>query len=480
MGTENLPVAHTQSSQDRLPLFSADFGICIHRGHQNRCVLVVFRLGCGEAVNVDVDIAGKGNMVLIINQNHFTRKMAAVSFVDFKMQITEIKETDLGQRSAKLRKILPGSDQLVGTHLFVGGKDLADIHIGSVQEIAFPEAVFALIFTAKALGRPAADDDFIKHIHETAMIHVRMGQQQTFVGCFKSGNAVLEDLQHFLSIAGITTVHTEKFPMAFDHRSITATGRLDQKDLGMIGDGMCGDSGNKLFTLGLSQKLCKLADTVKRPVGRQSLFIQNLHGQIGRHHKSLLLFFAELQHPGQAPYIGTVENAVVIGSLRAVVINDADFAKPFCLLDKFRDPSRILHIQTHFEILVIGAVFLGIDVGNVEVKIIDQLQNTSHASGNILKAELNKDDAGISRMIQQIADLFQFYVRFPDLFFCSFHIQKQHMAIHGFIVADPGDIDAQGSKTLTGLQKRPDMVWHGGGVCFFHRSIKPSLCPVGG
>ena len=30
MGTENLPVAHTQSSQDRLPLFSADFGICIH------------------------------------------------------------------------------------------------------------------------------------------------------------------------------------------------------------------------------------------------------------------------------------------------------------------------------------------------------------------------------------------------------------------------------------------------------------------
>ena len=152
MGTENLPVAHTQSSQDRLPLFSADFGICIHRGHQNRCVLVVFRLGCGEAVNVDVDIAGKGNMVLIINQNHFTRKMAAVSFVDFKMQINEIKETDLGQRSAKLRKILPGSDQLVGTHLFVGGKDLADVHIGAVQGIAFPEAVFAQIFTSKALG----------------------------------------------------------------------------------------------------------------------------------------------------------------------------------------------------------------------------------------------------------------------------------------------------------------------------------------
>ena len=108
MGAKNLPVAHTQSSQDRLPLFSADFGICIHRGHQNRCVLVVFRLGCSESMDVDIDIAGKSNVVLIIDQNHFARKMPALSFVDFKMQITEIKEADLCQRSTKLRQILPG------------------------------------------------------------------------------------------------------------------------------------------------------------------------------------------------------------------------------------------------------------------------------------------------------------------------------------------------------------------------------------
>ena len=108
MGAENLPVAHAKSSQDRLPLFTADFGICIHRCHQNRCVLVVFSLGCSESMDVDIDIAGKSNVVLIIDQNHFARKMTAVSLVDFKVQIAEIKETDLCQRSAKLRQILPG------------------------------------------------------------------------------------------------------------------------------------------------------------------------------------------------------------------------------------------------------------------------------------------------------------------------------------------------------------------------------------
>ena len=107
MGTENLPIAHTKSSQDCLPFFAANLWVRIHRCHQNWCILVVFRLGCSESMDVDVDIAGKSNVVFIIDQNHFSRKMTAISFVDFKMQIFKIKETDLCQRSTKLRQILP-------------------------------------------------------------------------------------------------------------------------------------------------------------------------------------------------------------------------------------------------------------------------------------------------------------------------------------------------------------------------------------
>ena len=112
------------------------------------------------------------------------------------------------------------------------------------------------------------------------MIHVRRGQQQTLVGCLKPGNTVMENPQHFLPIAGITAVYAKKFSMAFHHRSIAAAGRLNQNNLGIVCDHMGGDSGNKLLTFRLAQKLCKLADAVEGSVGRESLFIQRLHGQI--------------------------------------------------------------------------------------------------------------------------------------------------------------------------------------------------------
>ena len=121
------------------------------------------------------------------------------------------------------------------------------------------------------------------------MIHIRVGQQQTLMSCLKSGNTVMENLQHFLPIAGITTVHTEKFSMAFNHRSITSASRLNQDNFGIVRNRMCGDSRNKLIPLGFTQKLSELADAVKGPVRRQPLLVQNLHGKIGRNHEALLL-----------------------------------------------------------------------------------------------------------------------------------------------------------------------------------------------
>ena len=48
-------------------------------------------------------------------------------------------------------------------------------------------------------------------------------------------------------------------------------------------------------------------------------------------------------------------------------------------------------MQAHLEILIIGTIFLGIDVGNVEVEGTDQFQNTGYTSGNILKTEFEED-----------------------------------------------------------------------------------------
>ena len=84
VGSEDLPVAHTQSAKDCVPFLTAKAGICIHRGHENGGILVVFCLLGGEPVDVDVHITGESNMVLIIDQDNFPREMSAISFINFK------------------------------------------------------------------------------------------------------------------------------------------------------------------------------------------------------------------------------------------------------------------------------------------------------------------------------------------------------------------------------------------------------------
>ena len=118
---------------------------------------------------------------------------------------------------------------------------------------------------------------------------------------------------------------------------------------------------------------------------------------------------------------------------------------------------------------------MGVDIGDIEAESIDQFQNTGYTSGNIFKPEFDEDDAGIRRIILQISDLLQLCVRFSDLFLRSLHIQKQHMAVYGFIIADPGNVDAQRRKTFAGLQKGTDMIRHRSYICLFHCSFTTGI-----
>ena len=98
MGAKDLPVSNTQSSHDRFSFLAAKLGICIHRGHQDRRVLVILRLLGGQPMGVDVNITGKGNVIIVVDQHNFTGKVATLSFINLKMKITEIKKADLCQR----------------------------------------------------------------------------------------------------------------------------------------------------------------------------------------------------------------------------------------------------------------------------------------------------------------------------------------------------------------------------------------------
>ena len=174
------------------------------------------------------------------------------------------------------------------------------------------------------------------------------------------------------------------------------------------------------------------------------------------------------QHLRKASDKSAVKNAVIIGSSGTVVVNDPYFADLFRLLHKGRNTTGILHMEAHLKVLIIRAVLLGVDIGDVKVELVDQLQHIGNTARNIFQSEFNQHNAGIRCSVLEIADFFQFCIRRADLTFRTFHIQKQHMGVHSFVITDTGNIHAQRGNTLTGLQKGADMVGHRGCICLFH------------
>ena len=96
MSTEDSPVSNAQPLQVGFANLTAKNRIGIHRCHQDGRILIVFCLfGC-KAVEIDINITGKGDIVLIIDQNDLTGQMTALAFINLKVQIAKLKKADLG------------------------------------------------------------------------------------------------------------------------------------------------------------------------------------------------------------------------------------------------------------------------------------------------------------------------------------------------------------------------------------------------
>ena len=156
----------------------------------------------------------------------------------------------------------------------------------------------------------------------------------------------------------------------------------------------------------------------------------------------------------------TVEKAVVIDFVGMIVVNHANAAQLFCLVKKGIQLLRIIRDQPHFEQLIFGAVFLRADIGDIEAVRRDQLQNSRYAAGFVLQTKLQQHNVTVFLTALEIADRGELFGRFRKLLRGSLCVDKQHMGIHCFVIADSGDIDAERRKAFAGFQESADVIRH--------------------
>ena len=95
MSAEYLPRTYTQPLKKSLSLSCTKFLVGIDRCHEDRCIAVILCLLRGHILHIHEYIAGKSQMMLKVNNNRFSRKMTSLALIQFKVQISEIKEAGL-------------------------------------------------------------------------------------------------------------------------------------------------------------------------------------------------------------------------------------------------------------------------------------------------------------------------------------------------------------------------------------------------
>ena len=263
---ENLPLSGAQPLENRLSLLGADGRVRIHRGHQDGRILIVAGLFLGEAVDVDVHVAGERDTAFIVNQDDLSRQMPALPFVNLKMQIAEIEHADLTERNLLLPAVSPQREDLFRLGRAIACQRLADVDIGPVQGVPLPEAVLPLILRFQAVRAFPAGQHPVEQRQQTAVIHIRVGDEhRLFHGVIVRQEAA-EDGFHLLPIAGVARVdHQRPVAMSQDGRVATA-GRLDQRQLRGLRQAVRGDPGREGRSPIGGQHLRKAANAVKGPV----------------------------------------------------------------------------------------------------------------------------------------------------------------------------------------------------------------------
>ena len=99
---------------------------------------------------------------------------------------------------------------------------------------------------------------------------------------------------------------------------------------------------------------------------------------------------------------------------------------------------------------------------------MNQLQHGLHRAGPVDQLKLHQRDTLVGIAVLQIADALQLARGFLDLLGFTLYLDKEHMDIDGFVVADAGDVHAQRRNLPAGQQKGADVIVHVGDISLFH------------
>ena len=173
---------------------------------------------------------------------------------------------------------------------------------------------------------------------------------------------------------------------------------------------MPGDPGKEGIAAAHGKQLCEPTDTVKSFKRGKPFLVQHLHHQIGIYQEAVPFFLRKSCQLHQSGYKGLIEDTVVKDPFRVIVIKNAHRAHLLRFTEKAPERAFVLHKQSHLESLVSGSVFLGTDVGDIQIETVNQLQHVRHASGNIPQHEFQQDNAVFIFVCLEVSDFYQLSV----------------------------------------------------------------------
>ena len=75
-----------------------------------------------------------------------------------------------------------------------------------------------------------AGQDLIEHGKQTAVVHVRVGDEDTALNILEGRNQAAEDLFHFIAVYCITAIDKQILIVTANDKGITAAGGFDDGD----------------------------------------------------------------------------------------------------------------------------------------------------------------------------------------------------------------------------------------------------------
>ena len=399
--------------------------------------------------------------------------MSAEALPHFKGQAVKIKRADALQRALAWLK-RPARHMQARRHgRPVARQQLADAHIGRVHGVALAQIWLPRPLPFKVLQAFAAHVHIVVQVQKAAVVHVRVGDDGRALAAAEMPGQRGKRRHGLLPHAGKARVHEQHLAVLLDHGHVAARGRLGHaharpaaalplRQAHFVGEAPAG-----------VQLRRKFPDVFKCLVGGLVAAVQHLHHLIGVDHQLPAVLLVK---PRPAPHFTgkvQVKCRVVQVFFRMVIVDHPHGAQRGSLAHKAAHGRFILHQQAHSEMLARPAVFLRTDVGNIEMKAVDQLQHGQHLAGPVLKLKFQKDHRGRALPVGQVAHGPKLPLHAGKLVRRALHLDEENVHIHGLVVAHARNVRACARNAAACFQKSAHAVGHGGGEGLPHG--QPSL-----